>query len=804
MFKYFNIFLFCISFSSFSQTHISGIVTNSNAEPAQFLPIGLLSLPDSTLVKGSLTDEFGRYFIELDTIGRYILKLVLIGGHEEYSNEIVIDSISKKEFTIDVKLNDSRINLDEVSISSIKPTVEFKNGNIIVNVENSPLAKGNTVYSLLAKLPGVRINNNIIQLNGKSGVIIMIDGKVQNLTNIQLVSVLKSMNADLVEKIELLKNPPVKYDASGTSGIINIKTKKTNIIGYSGMLSLASSQGAYGRSMLSSGLNYKSKRILLFSELNYNYSTFENKYTSNRLISDDSIITEFNFVNKTIDLDNGLTFKIGGDWNINKNAIIGFKIDGGPGFYKSNGRGRNTIFMDNNMGFDHLDVSSSTDDKWNRKNYNMNSEFHFDTLGTVLNFNTDYSMLKGNILSQVRNNFFDKYDQESLPENCIRSETNNSSGILASRLDYTKVFNSKTSIELGTKLSFIEISNKFNFKRKDNTTGNYIADSILTNDYNYKENTYALYLNYIKSIRKVSCQIGFRFEFTDLVGINSLKGFELKKSYLQFYPNISLSYSASEIHSFQLNLNRRIDRPPYDILMPFYSYQDQYNYFEGNPSLSPDFSNNIELTHSYKDMITNSITYTRVNDVWFYYTKQNDSSKIISTTYTNLKCNNYYAYSFFIKHSIKDWWEISVNGLAAYIEYIGNIDGKAFRNGSMFYVPSITNTFIAPKETKLEIITFYNSKKNQGFYQTKSLWMLSLAIKKSFFKEKLDCSIGVDDLFYSYVTRNEIKSNDQNWNFRSTSDTRRIVVSINYNFGKSKVDKRIIDVENSEKNRLKH
>lgn len=785
----------------YSQT-IRGKIIDSTRSPIPFATIAVLNSADSAIISGNLSDENGNFIIQKISKGSYLLKIIAVGFNTKYSDPIQIDSASFIDLS-SVMLNSKGMNLNEVSVSAVKNTIEFKNGNVIVNVEDSPLAKGNTVYDLFSKLPGVSIDNNVIYLNGKTGVIIMLDGRVQQLTNIQLINMLKSMNAELVEKIELLKNPPAKYDASGTSGMINIKTKKTKLIGFSGSVYTSSSQGNYARSMSGISLNYKAKKTTFFSSIDYNYGYYQSKEKHDKKFITDSSITEFNSINTIKDIENTISYRIGADWFINKKNTIGFKIDGGPGSYNSDGNVTTTIRSYNNSSFDHLDALAYIPDKWTINNYNVNAEHHFDTARTVLNFTSDYTRLSETYSSSIQNLFLNANNLEALPPIIYRNENVNSTAIVATKLDFTKVINSKSSFEIGAKSGFIYSSNKYLFEKKDNTTDNYYNDTALTNNYAYVEQTYAAYFNYIRSFKKVNMQLGVRGESTNLTGRNTLKGFELKRSYYNLFPNISMEYAVSENNTFQLNLNRRIDRPPYNDLNPFRSYRDQYDYYEGNPFLLPHYSNTIELTHNYRELLTNAFTYTRINNVILGYTIQNDSTKVFTETIKNMKYNNYYAYSFFIKHSLKPWWDVSANGLL-YIEYAGDVSGVPFKTASFYYAPSLMNTFIAPKNTKIEIIVFYNSAKNVGLIQIKSRWMFSIAIKKTFLKEKLDCSIGVNDVFNTAFYRTGVNFNNQNWSFRVNQDSRRLVVSINYNFGKIKIKERDTNSIEQEKERLKH
>ncbi|MGZ4116772.1 MAG: outer membrane beta-barrel family protein, partial [Bacteroidia bacterium] len=524
----------------------------------------------------------------------------------------------------------------------------------------------------------------------------------------------------------------------------------------------------------------------------------------NKKFTTDSSVTEFNSINTIKDLDNSINYKVGADWFINKKNIIGFKIDGGPGSYSSSGNGTNTISQYNNLGFDHLNALAYIPDKWTSNNYNVNAEHHFDTTGTVLNFSSDYMRLSETYSSNVQNLFLDANDHEILPPNIYRNDNLNILDLLASKLDFTKIVNSASSFEAGAKATFVNISNNYLFERKDNFNGNYYQDTSLTNNYKYIEQTYAAYFNYIRSFKKVNMQIGIRGENTHTIGKNTEKRFELVRNYYNLFPNISIEYTSSKNNKFQLNLNRRIDRPQYNELSPFRSYRDQYSYSEGNPFLQPQYSNTIELTHSYKQLVTNVFTYTRIDHVMVNYTIQTDSTKVTTETTKNMKYNNYYAYSFFIQKSLKPWWDISLNSIFSYSEYIGDVNNVAFKTAAYSYAPSLNNTFSVSQNTKVEIIAFYNSPMNTGFVQVKSRWMLSFAIKKTFLNKKLDCSIGVNDLFNTGYFRTGVNFDNQNWNFKVNQDSRRLVVSINYNFGKIKISDRSTSSNEQEKERIKH
>lgn len=777
--------------------HIKGRILDSTLTPLPFANIALLNRADSSLVKVTISDEKGLYLFGKIPRGIFILKISSVGYKTGFSTELPFDSVA--DLVVPDLIIQAGRDLEEVSVSAIRNTIEFKNGNIVVNVESSPLAKGNTVYDLLFKLPGVSIEDNIIYLNGKAGIVFMLDGRVLQLSNLQLLNTLKSMNTEVIEKIELLRNPPAKYDAGGTSGIIHIRTKKAKVRGFSGSTYSSSSFGFYPRTMAGISLNYKISKLTLFSNLDLNHSDYQSIDQFNKRFRTDSTLTEFQNYNSYKETEQNLLFKAGADLQVNRRNIVGFKIDGGPGTYVSNGQGVNTIAGYNQLGFDYLTAAVNSPSRWNSTNYNLNAEHSFDTLGTTLNFSSDYTRLSENNLFSIENIFCDKNGAEVLPANVVKSNNAGESSILVSKVDFTRRLDTLSSFETGAKISAINTSYKYLFQKKNNFNGQYDTDTALTNNYQYVEQTLAAYFNYSRKVKRLNMQLGLRAENTNLTGSNPDKHFSVSRTYYNLFPNIHLEYLISEKHQLQLNFNRRIDRPQYSNLTPFRIYRDQYSVNIGNPFLLPHYSNTAEFTYTFKRSLVNTLTYTRIDNVMLHYTAQDDSSKITIESMKNMKYNNYVAYSAFFRHELKKWWSLSANGLLAYIEYSGDIKNTPFHTTNIYYNASVNNTFAAPKSIKIETILFYRSPKNNGVIQAGYRWMFSVALKKAFFKNKLDCSIGVNDIFYTSIGRSSARFSNQDWDFRQTTDTRRLVININYNFGKTKISSRDITSNEEEK-----
>lgn len=789
---------------TFSQIKLSGIISDSLGIPVPFAPIGLLSLSDSSLIKGTMTDEGGRYSIAPLPVGKFILKVAVIGYEEKIVENIIVDSSSNIDLIFNLKLTASIQSLGLVSVTAIKRLVEFKNGNVIVNVENSPLAKGNSVFDLLIKLPGVSVDNNKIMIQGKSGTIVMIDNRPQMLSGDQLINLLKSMNADLVATVEILKNPPVKYDATGTSGMINIKSKKVTISGVTGTVFSSYSQGFYERLLSGISLNYKSRKLIFYSNLSGDYGHFRTVEKFQRGFTTDSSSIGLNTENVAKIMETNLNYKAGLDWLLKKGDVIGIKVEGGPGVDISTTKGQNFVVGNNNLGFDHLDSKISQPDKWNINNFDLNYDHKIDTLGSTFSFVTDYTMLTENVSSENINEFFDLDGIQVLPHNNYRSNNKSNSNVFSGRADFVKIIDTISSFETGLKGAYSNTSNDYLFERDFASDNFYLKDTNFSNKFEYTELTYAGYFNYIRSIKKLSMQLGVRLEETILTGKDE-KSFRLHKKYFNVFPNLSFDYKKNDNHDFQLNLSRRIDRPNFTDLNPFITFRDQYFYSRGNPFLLPDYANKGELSYNYKSSFSTSIAYSYIENIIMDESTQDDSTKVTLASTKNMKSCNAIEYSIFYQKDLLLIWNVSFSGFLAQMDYKGDIDGVSYQRTGITYYGTITNSILLGKKVKVEVNGMYLGPNVWGIIEKKSRWMSSFALKMSLCKEKLDLTLGVDDIFNSYKVGVETNFENQNWSFEHKADSRRFRVALNFNFGKMNIEERNINSSNEEEiNRFNH
>lgn len=785
--------LFCFliaSLASNAQCGIAGKLTDTLQAPISFNPVGLINNNDSSIVKGVMTDVDGNYCFENIKTGSYRLTISAMGFNTFYSDKIDYDSIHPITAPI-IELKSNGINLNEVSVAAQKKTVEYKNGNVIVNIEGTALAMGNTAYDLLSRLPGVTVSDGNISIQGKSGVKILIDGKLQQASGQQLMNILKSMNASQIEKMEVLKKPPVKYDAAGTGGMINIKTNKIKLVGFSGSVFGTFSQGFYGNPSGGFTLNYKGRKINFFSgftaakEWRRMYEEFNNEFNYNSITTN----TEGRYITK--EHHHSETYNLGADWFINKNNSIGIKMNGAFGMGNVDNLST-THFSDSLLGYQTLILNSNKPNPWIYPEFNINAEHLFDTAGTALRFSANYNPYWDIYAANFSNQFLNAENNNVSTPAIFKTSNTLTFTNANALLDFEKEFKKEFKIEAGIKHSYQEMVSDYYLKHQNYSTGEYITDSTFSNVFNYQQNISAIYLNLSKQYKKFSFQAGARGENTVINSISQSNGLGFNRQYFNIFPLASIDFKKSDNHVFSLSYNKRVNRPDYNMFNPFTIFLNTVSSHKGNPFLKPEYSHDFGFNYSYKSWMNHSVNYTRLVNAFMGYNTQNDSTKTYVNSAANLKWADIYSYNLFIQKDLFKWWTVNLNATVFSVNGKGIINNLPYSFSYIAFNPNLYSRISLKKGYAIELNGFYLTPFLEGIYYTKSRSSVSVAIKKTFLEEKLSVSLAFDDIFWGQIRRTKVHYQNINMTGYQTYDTRRINISINYNFGKLKVEQRQI------------
>ena len=771
----------------FSQNKVSGIIKDTAGIRVSFVNIAILDQKDSAIVKGTISDELGTFKIESIKSGNYVLKCFAVGYSELYSSVFTIDSASQLEIPALILVQQG-VNLNEVAITSIKKTIEFKNGMTVLNVENSIMAAGHTVIDVLKRIPGVTVDNkNNISISGKQGVRIMLDGRMQQLSMEQVVSMLSAMSADHVSKIEVMKSPPVKYDAEGNAGIINIITKKVTTKGYSGSINYNPGMGQrFGNSMYGA-LNFKSRKLTVFSNINPMYKVFYDRYDYHKKVTFEGNQTIFDHTGDHENLRKYISGKIGADYALTDKTTIGLSVANTVNNTRPIEHGYVSINGYNDVGFDHYYYVTDEKALWTSPAYNFNAEHKFDTLGTNLSLSVDYAEFN-NLSDRKSESVFLKNDDSFAKATQIYTSTNATKiKIFTQKIDFQKYLKPTWFFETGAKATFVNNVTDFLFERQDTITGNYLVDTSFTNNYRYKENLIAGYINFRKEFKKGTFSLGLRVENTEITGNNLTNGFKLTRSYLNFFPNASFDYQLNDKHSIQCNYNRRLDRPDYFQLNPFKRFEDQYAVGAGNPYLNPQYSDNVDFVHTYNQAITNSIGYAHFTSLISDITTQNDSTKVSTFRQVNLNQSDYYYYNLFLQKQLNKWWNAEFSLNVYYTSFKSMIENTLLNTKTISSNIYFNNDFILPKDFKLQLTMHYNAPNKYAANYNKANGSCDFGIKKSLAKGKFNIMFQFLDIFYTDISRTIYDFDNQYYTFNSYNDTRRFRLTLNYKFGKTNI-----------------
>lgn len=382
------LFFSSFTLNVFSST-LKGVVQDQNNKPISFVTVMLLNSKDSTLVKGDVTDEQGQFQFDQLSNGNYILSSSNVGFQKHYSKTITINENNKETIeNIVLKPNDK--SLKEVKVLGKKPMIEVKADKTVFNVEQSINAAGTNALELLRKCPGVRVDkDDNVEMRGKSNVLIYIDGKPTYMDNKDLAAMLKNMQSNDIESVELIANPSAKYDASGNAGIINIKLKKNKKFGTNGNVSLGLAQGKYFKQNAGLSLNNRSKKVNVFG----NYSI--NRGKDYNFQNFDRTQNNFNYNFKSGNVSDGInqSVKAGVDYYINSKSVIGIMVNGmsNAGDFTSESK---TYIGPANANFNQV-LKATNKIPITRRNGNANLNYKFeDTSGHSLNIDLDYGNFK--------------------------------------------------------------------------------------------------------------------------------------------------------------------------------------------------------------------------------------------------------------------------------------------------------------------------------------------------------------------------------------------------------------------------
>lgn len=800
-----------ISLSSIAQSTISGTVRTPEKMNAEGAIVTLLQSKDSVLVKAVITDSIGQFEIITNKRGDFIISVVYQTAAKYYSPIIHLNGEQSSVKLQAIQLLTRAGNtLDEVIVASKLPFVEKKIDRTVINPEALISNAGTNALEVLEKSPGVQVDiNGNISLRGKQGVMVFIDDKPTYLTAADLANYLRSLPSSTLATIEIMTNPPAKYDAAGNAGIINLKLKRTKTKGINGSINTSYGQGVYARSNNSFNVNYRINKINFFTNLSYNINQsyqdlfIERQYFKPNTTVLNSTFNQNSFIQRQ---SKGFNGKVGFDYYINKKATFGLVLNGFVNLNNTTTTNKAEVGDGSAQLQSLVQAFSPSQRKFNNQSVNLNYSYKLNERGREISTNVDYVGYHGVTDQYLLNSIFDASNNFISKTNLI-SDLPSDIDIWAVKVDYLNPLKNGGRFEAGIKSSYVNTNNIANFF--DEANGSQIPNYDFSNHFSYKENINAAYLNYNFNRKKFSFQTGLRFENTNITG-NQLGNLQrpdssFTRQYNNLFPTIFMLYRVDSVgkHQLGLSIGRRINRPDYQSMNPFTYPLDRFTLYSGNPYLQPTFSQNIEFSHTYKNRFTTAIEFTYVKDV-ITETIQQDNGIFYSRP-GNLGQQFSYSLSFNGAFNPTKWWVLQLYSELTYNDFRSTIYGQQLNNKGSFWFISPTNQFVLNKKWSAELSGTYTSRVVTGQFITIPVWTMRMGLSVKILKDMGSLKFTLNDIFYSNQPGGDIlavANSTASW--KSFLDTRVGTIAFGYRFNKGKsLNARNTGGSDAEKGRVK-
>ena len=798
-----KILFIAICFISISQSAAQNItvtfkVTNSKKEPVTFATISVASRTDSTQIIKKVADSSGMAKFNLTKGGQYNVNITSV-NYQPIDKGIILSGNQSFFSFVAERLPK---NMEAVVVTSKKPLITQEDDKTIVDPQS--LADASTSgYEVIEKTPGLFVDQDgNIYISSLTPASVQINGRDMRMSASDIAAMLKSLPPNSISKIEIVRTPSAKYDASGSGGIVNVVLRKGVKIGLTGSITAGLQQGTYGNKFTGFTLNNNDGKKSSSLNVNYSHRDSYEEIKTDRLFAPDSMLSQdavTRYPGNNLYASYSLTYDLNKKWEITYDAEASYnKFD-------------NTSENENNI----KKVSSSQllSNSLNNVNNNgssltlgtgVESKYKIDTLGSEWENDIWYS----HTINKSDQVFATRYSSPFPVFSGGDGSADNTRDYFNAKSDLKLKMKKKFTFETGLQVSINNFRNETNYFRESN--GVRSIDKSRTNTFRYNQNINALYLQGSKTIGKdFVVKFGTRLENTNMRGRQIVPGdttFSIHRTDL--FPYIYLSKNLMKIMGYELRAylvyRRTIRRPFYDQLNPFSRYVDQYLSEVGNPSLRPQFTQNYEANISVDERPVLAIGVNDTKDIFTNVIYQSDTSRSQAyRTYDNLGKN-------------KEWY---LRGLGALppggkyflvlgAQYNHNFYQGLYENKPLSFKKG-TWTFFTyhslklDKKSQLTVNGFLRLKGQQQFYELTSFGALNASINRKFLKDKLIFTLSMTDIFYSNKNNFTINQGSVSASGFRKSDTRRFGINVRYNFGirkKEKEENNPLDIDPQEKN----
>ena len=767
-------------------------VLDITAQPADVPTLTLAEVTgarDSSVAKGTASDQQGLYTFEDVRAGRYLVRATAVGYQKGHST--VVDVMTSPTNVPVLTLTEVTGKLAEVHVTAKKPFVEQQLDRMVVNVANSIVGSGSTALEVLEKSPGVTVDyqNERLQLRGKDGVIVQIDGKQTYLSAQDVIALLRSMSSDNIETIELITNPSARYDAAGNSGIINIRLKKNANVGTNGTVSVAGGSGRFDRERGSLQLNHRTQKLNLFGSysLNRGGNYWDFLLTRNQPDPTTTDLSRRNIVRQTTYLsfrDLGQNAKAGLDFSPTKHTTVGVVWTGFWSDHRERGPAEASFRRGDNQPVYLQTQTNKTYDVISQNQIgNVNIQHSFGTKGGQFTADVDLGHFSRQYTNSLLTQTLLAIGDVSPPVGGLLITQPSTVDIRTAKVDYNRALSESWKLETGLKSASVKTDNDLHFS--SGPDGSLVSDPTLSNHFQYTERVNAGYVSVAGKWHKMDVQAGLRAEHTHSEGNSLTLNQVVVRNYLKWFPSLFVSQPLSENQTLTVSYSYRIDRPNYQNLNPARGYVDPFAYSIGNAYLKPQFTHALEGKLSLKNGVFTSLGANYTTDLMFFTIHALEGNKTYVTT-ENLGHSQGYTLTISWPMTVVKGWQLQANVLGYYNRFQYDYEGTVLQIQNVAGRLNGNNAFTLGHGWTAELNGWVSTPAVNGIWSLPWLGALDTGIQKAV-SPVLKLKFSVQDVFHTNRFRPSVSTPTGNQVGVLTFDTRIALLNLTYSFGNQKL-----------------
>lgn len=773
-------FVTCLLFiSTTAQTSIRGTVIDAVTREA--LPLASITIKDTIQNKVLVVidaDEKGHFNLKFSENPSKALLTVRYLGYAIFIKELTIRNLSSP---IIVALQPASNQLEGVIVNAKKRAVTINGDKIVFNIDKLGIGEGNNGLETMRQIAGIKLDkDDNIQFRGSSDVQIMINGKKSLLQGAALREFIRSLKGNDIQSVEVIAQPSARYDAAGTTGIINIVLKKNRVGGFSGNVYSSVGYGEYFKGNNGGQLYYNDA---LWS-INANGSYYEGKSVNHRPVKQTIQLQEG--VRRLEQYNEWFPSTISKDMNIGiERKLTNKQLISTEWQYSKSNEWADTYGITNeslnDIPVNIVQLTQFLDNPTERITGNVFYNFNADSTATKLDAQINYAHYKSN------HDGFQRNDYNNSLFMTLEGTNETTYNIVNIQADLNQRISKKIDMEGGIKYSNV-VMNYLNKYSTDNPSLLIIPESLLNNDFVYKENLASAYMQFSFNLDKWSVLTGLRTEYYDYDATSRTNKQTNKNSYINWFPSLSVNYKKDD-NQYQLSYSRRIGRPSYLALNPYYNYIDAYTLDRGNPNLQPQLYHSFQLSYIYKSAFNLSL-YGYVYDKGFTTVIDYIEAKNYNITYqANASKGNRFGISATLPYEPFEWWTMQFSLDGAYNYEKSEIPGFSYTGSGFGYDISFYENFKLKQDWNITWNGYYSGRANTPNGYSRATYDFSLSVKKYMLDKKLLFTTGCSNILKKNLYNETTRVDNVTTEWINKWETRRFYFQVTYYFGGGKTKK---------------